>query len=137
MKKILNVFIVITLVLIAGCLFAQQVTISGSVIDAKTGDPLAYANVSIEGKDVGAATDEDGYFSFAMDLTAEATLVVSYMGYKKQTLVLRPGDPRSTQDLLFELEPDVIGKTVFEIGKRSACSVIGVQADTSSQATQP
>jgi len=109
MKKILNVFIVITLVLIAGCLFAQQVTISGSVIDAKTGDPLAYANVSIEGKDVGAATDEDGYFSFAMDLTAEATLVVSYMGYKKQTLVLRPGDPRSTQDLLFELEPDVIG----------------------------
>ena len=64
MKKILNVFIVITLVLTAGCLFAQQVTISGSVIDAKTGDPLAYANVSIEGKEVGAATDEDGYFSY-------------------------------------------------------------------------
>ena len=107
MKKIVNILTIITLVLAAGCLFAQQVTISGSVLDARGGQPLAFANVSVEGRQVGAATDEDGYFSFTMSLTEEVTLVVSYMGYKRQTKVIGPGD--ETTNLLFELEPDVIG----------------------------
>lgn len=107
MKKIVSVFTIITLVLTASCLFAQQVTISGSVIDAKTAEPLAGANVLVVGELVGGATNADGNFSFSMDIIVEIVLNVGYMGYKKQHLIVKPGD--NTTGLVFELEADVIG----------------------------
>lgn len=54
----------ITVVLLSaqnGRLMAQ--TVSGTVVDAKSGAPLPYVNVYYEGKGVGAATDTDGKFS--------------------------------------------------------------------------
>lgn len=118
MKKLVAVFTIITLALTANWLFAQQVTISGSVIDAKTTEPLVYANVSVKGEAAGAATDANGEFSFQFSLTEEITLVVSYMGYKSKELALQPGD--NTQGLLFELDPDVFqGETVVVTGVAS------------------
>ncbi|MFO7891153.1 MAG: carboxypeptidase-like regulatory domain-containing protein [bacterium] len=118
MKKLVAVFTIITLVLTASWLFAQQVTISGSVIDAKTTEPLVYANVSVQGEAAGAATDADGEFSFMYSLVDEITLVVTYMGYESEELVLQPGD--NTEDLLFELKPDVFqGETVVVTGVAS------------------
>jgi len=118
MKKLVSVFTIITLVLTASWLFAQQVTISGSVIDEETAEPLVYANVTVKGEAVGAATDANGEFSFEYNLVDEITLVVTYMGYKTQEITLQPGD--QTEDLLFELDPDVFqGETVVVTGVAS------------------
>jgi TonB-dependent SusC/RagA subfamily outer membrane receptor len=135
MKKIVNILTIITLVLATGCLFAQEVTISGSVMDANTAEPLEYANVIVKGEMAGAATDVNGEFSFKYSLTDEMTLVVSYMGYETQELTINPGD--NTEDLLFEMKPDVFqGETVVVTGvaskrsrSRSEVAVARVNAD--------
>ena len=36
--------------------------ISGIVLDAKTGEPLVGCNIVVENTQLGAATDQDGYF---------------------------------------------------------------------------
>jgi len=103
-----TVVFAIILILTAGCLFAQPVTtISGTVIDAKTNEPLVGANVSVMGKTIGSATNAAGEFSFHIVLTEEVKLLVNYMGYKKQVFAIKPGD--KTTGLVFKLEPDVIG----------------------------
>ena len=43
--------------------YAVAQTVSGIVVDAKSGSPLPFVNVYYEGKGVGAATDENGNFS--------------------------------------------------------------------------
>ncbi len=139
MKKLVSVVTIITLVLTASWLFAQQVTISGSVIDAETADPLVYANVSVKGEAVGAATDANGEFSFKYNLVDEITLVVAYMGYKTQEITVQPGD--QTEDLLFELKADVFqGETVVVTGvaskrsrSRSEVAVARVNAEELSE----
>jgi len=107
MRILAKAILFITLGLAAGCLFAQSVTISGSVIDAETGQSLVGANVVVVSETVGSATDDQGNFSFSMVLTGPVKLVASYMGYKREEMEIAPGD--KTTDLLFELEPDVIG----------------------------
>ena len=139
MKKLVSVITIITLVLTASWLFAQQMTISGSVIDAETAEPLVYANVTVKGEAVGAATDANGEFSFQYNLVDEITLVVAYMGYKTQEVTLQPGD--QTEDLLFELKPDVFqGETVVVTGvaskrsrSRSEVAVARVNAEELSE----
>jgi TonB-dependent SusC/RagA subfamily outer membrane receptor len=140
MKKIVNILTIITLVLLTGCLFAQEVTISGSVMDMNTAEPLEYANVTVKGKMAGAATDANGEFSFKFDLVEEITLVISYMGYETQELTLQPGD--NTENLLFEMKPDVFqGETVVVTGvaskrsrSRSEVAVARVNADELTEA---
>lgn len=61
----------------------QQKKITGTVSDSQ--GPIIGATVSIKGTTVGNITDLDG--SFSLDLsTPEATIVVSYVGYKTQEI---------------------------------------------------
>ncbi len=60
-------------------LFAQM-TVSGTVSDAATGDALAGANVVVEGTDLGAAADAGGNYSIA-NVPAGATITASMIGY--------------------------------------------------------
>ena len=96
---------IIYLVITSISLYAQS-TISGTVTD-ESGNPLIGANVLVEGTAVGAATDIDGIFSINYIPEGEYTLVVSYIGYKKQLLTTS-----DIQNLNFILQQDV-----FDIGK--------------------
>lgn len=62
---------------------AFAVELRGVVVDAKTGQSLAGANVFIKGTNFGAAADKDGRFFFNFDAAQNFTLVASFMGYKK------------------------------------------------------
>lgn len=57
----------------------QTITISGTIVDAVTGEPVIGANVLVKGTTNGTSTDFDGKFS--LEAPAGATLVVSYIGY--------------------------------------------------------
>ncbi len=61
--------------------YAQQKTINGTVKDQQ-GTALAGVSVVVKGSKVGTQTDFDGNFS--LEAQANSTLVVSYVGYKKQ-----------------------------------------------------
>ena len=62
-------------------LLAQNLT--GRVIDSESGEPIAWANVYYDGMPVGTNTNEKGRFS--LPLHEGKTLIVSFMGYEKQT----------------------------------------------------
>jgi len=59
---------------------AQQKTISGTIADASTGEPVIGANVQVKGSSVGTISDENGKFSLAIPDEGK-TLVVSYIGF--------------------------------------------------------
>ena len=60
-------------------LFAQM-TVSGTVTDASTGDALAGANVVVDGTDMGAAANANGGYSIS-NVPDGATLTASMIGY--------------------------------------------------------
>lgn len=55
-------------------------TITGTVTDTDTGDPLIGVNVLVKGTSRGTITDLDGYY--AIDANEGETLVFSYTGYR-------------------------------------------------------
>lgn len=75
-------------------LFAQELTITGTVID-KLKEPIIGANVVVQGTTSGTITDFDGNFSLS-NVPANGKLVVSYIGMQSQIV-------------------DVKGKTTFSI----------------------
>ncbi len=66
--------------------WALNLTVSGKVIDAATGNPLPYASVMIKGTtDKGVATDLQGNFTLSVK-NAGATLLFTAIGYEEQEL---------------------------------------------------
>lgn len=63
---------------------ADNITITGTVED-ESGNPLQYANISIQGNNKGTTTDENGYFTLK-NVPYNATISVSFIGYTKQTI---------------------------------------------------
>jgi len=63
-------------------------TISGKVIDGQTKESLPGAVVQLEGVTHSVPTDENGEFRFVTGQKLPATLIVSYLGYEKLTVVV-------------------------------------------------
>ena len=63
-----------------GC--ASPVVVRGMVIDAEDKEPVIGAAVFIDGTNKGVATNVDG--QFVLKLPPDTSLVISYIGYKKQ-----------------------------------------------------
>src|SRR5690606_38894584 len=70
---------------------AQQSTITGTVTDAQTGEPLAAAPVMVAGSGAGTLTDASGRYS--IQASPNGSLNVSRLGY---TTVQIPIEGRST-----------------------------------------
>ena len=69
---------------ISSILFAQM-TVSGTVTDAVTGEALAGANVVVVGAEMGAAADASGAFTIS-NVPNGATLTVSMIGYANASM---------------------------------------------------
>ena len=66
-------------------IFSQSIT--GTVVDSETKQPLMYANISVKGKSIGAITDSTGRFELLRrNLSKSDTLVFSYLGYSVKPL---------------------------------------------------
>ena len=68
-------------------LFGQN-TVSGYVVDSKTGEPLPYATVYINGTTKGTVTGNDGRFELN-NISFPSTIVFSFVGYKTQSRDLK------------------------------------------------
>ncbi|MEE2765587.1 MAG: TonB-dependent receptor, partial [Candidatus Neomarinimicrobiota bacterium] len=60
---------------------SAQMTVSGTVTDASTGDALAGANVVVDGTELGTAADTNGAFTIN-DVPDGSTLTASMIGYE-------------------------------------------------------
>lgn len=77
-----------------------KITVSGTVLDKTTNDPLIGVSVVVKGvANAGTITDMDGKFTLKLPY-AEAPLVFSYLGYQPQEIV--PGAKKELTVLLQE-----------------------------------
>src|SRR5690606_20758039 len=79
MKKTLLVLIPFLLLQLIG--YSQEIiSVTGTVLDEETGIPLPGTNIIEKGTSNGVMTDFDG--NFEIDVPSNATLVISYVGYR-------------------------------------------------------
>jgi hypothetical protein len=76
MKKIL----VMLLFLASTSVYAQRITVTGTVADEQSGTPLTGATVQVKGTMQGSITDVSGKYSIEVP-GANSTLVFSFVGY--------------------------------------------------------
>lgn len=71
-------------ILIAALMFsaayAQNISVSGNVTDASTGEPVPYVSIHLEGSMTGTNSDNEGHYSISAP--HDGTLVFSSIGYK-------------------------------------------------------
>ena len=124
-----------TIILFAALLFVAsqgafaQITIFGSVVDAKDGSGIPGASVIVKGTTVGTTTNSSGNFAL-MNVPNDAILQVSYIAYKTVEL------PVENQTRFnFTLEPDVqvLDEVVVEADrnerKRTIVTAMGIERD--------
>lgn len=81
--------------------------LTGTVVDAETGDPLADANVFIAVSMRGTATDAEGRFRLTNIPLGAQRLYVSVIGYEPEARNLNLREAR-TYEFEFELQPTVL-----------------------------
>ncbi len=97
--------------------FTQTGTIRGNLYDKGNGNPISYANIYLEGTEIGVTTDDDGFFSLTNVVAGKYILVASFIGYetKKQEVELLSGQIKYIQ---LSLEAAGIGLAVVDISAK-------------------
>jgi TonB-linked SusC/RagA family outer membrane protein len=88
-----------------------QETVTGTVTDAQTGDPLPGVNILVVGTSTGTATDSKGHYSLQVE-SLQDTLRFSFIGYKQQMV---PIDGKTTINIA--MKPTVFsGQQMVVVG---------------------
>ncbi|MDR0871907.1 MAG: SusC/RagA family TonB-linked outer membrane protein [Prevotellaceae bacterium] len=130
MKQIKRKLIIFAMLFCAFTAINAQVSVSGTVKDAKTGEELVGVTVLEKGTQNGAITDLDGNFEFQA-ASAASVLVVTYVGYVAQEIAV---GSKTTFDIKLQ-EEAVALKEVVAIGygsqtkKELTGSVTSVKAE--------
>ena len=105
-NKLLTKLLLLPVVLLMGSTAFAQMTVSGTVSDAN--GPVPGVNVVVQGTSNGAQTDFDGNYSIS-DVTNDATLVFSYIGYATQEVFV---NGRSTVDVTLAEDAQALAEVV-------------------------
>lgn len=99
---------IFVLVLLQNEIYSQTGVLSGTVSDAKTGEPLIGATVILEGTTIGSATNNDGRY-FIRNIPAKSyNITVSFIGYiatTKFNIIIRS---EGNIDINFNLQEDAL-----------------------------
>lgn len=101
MKRLVLLPLVLLLSLAA---FAQKVSVEGTVTDERN-EPIIGVSVLEQGTSNGVATDPDG--RFAIQVARNATLRISYIGYKTKIVKAAPN-----MKIMLEEEADMLDEVV-------------------------
>ena len=63
-----------------------QTTVSGTITDAETGEPLIGTQILVKGTVLGTISDVNGEFSLSVQSSPPITLVITYVGYERQEI---------------------------------------------------
>jgi len=105
-KKLLFLFLLLPFTVLA------QNTLSGTVTDLATGQPIPGVNVNVQGAPGGTSTDFDGKFQLP-NLKNGDKILVSFIGYKTSTIVFN-----GQKNLAVSLEEDTnqLQEVVVQVG---------------------
>mgnify|MGYP006270072581 CR=1 FL=1 len=89
---------------------SAQITLSGRIRDAESGENLPYATVILRESGQGAAANAYGFYSLSLSPGDSVTLVATYVGYVPQRVRLKP-----TLDLNLDLSLQPASATLEEV----------------------
>ena len=125
--RVLFGFIIFSTTLVFG-----QSRISGRIVDAETNQPLANANVVLEGAETGTNSDMNGNYLITGIAAGEYKLIVSYIGYNEEVKTLSIGRNQSLeidfnmQPTVLESEMVVVTGTRVEVARKNVPLTISV-----------
>lgn len=124
MKKTISIILLFALAISA---IAQYGSISGVVVDAATGDPLAGVNIKVLDQPLGAATNLDGEYLIDRLEPGTYSLNVKMMGYSEyQVIEIEVGDDEVTK-LNISLAPEAIkGNEVIVTARKVNSTTAGL-----------
>lgn len=103
----------VLLVLTSTLFGATTGKIAGRIVDKESGEPLIGANIVIDGTNMGAAADVEGYFFIINIPPGSYTVQVHMMGYATTKMEAVRVRTNATTNLDFKLTPTVIeGETI-------------------------
>lgn len=112
--------------LLTTVLFAQS-TISGKIVDRK-GNPIAGANIYIDGTYDGASSSESGQFSFTTTTKGKQVLVTSFLVYETTRTTIDVANFQNTTIILQEssntLDAVVISAGTMETGDKARVAIL-------------
>lgn len=116
-----------------GILSAQNITVTGTVTDADTGEAVPYAYVQIKGTSQGTSTDEMG--KYQLSVPSNGVLVFSFVGYTTEEV---PVNGRTVVNISMKFDAETLAETIV-IGygtARKISSVVGSASTVRSAAIQ-
>ncbi len=81
MRKLLYAIVMLT-----STMLIAQTTVTGTVTDQQSGQPIPGANVKVVGKAIGTSADFDGNFSLEVSQNPPFTIEISLIGYSSTTV---------------------------------------------------
>ncbi len=90
----------------------KPVILHGVVTDAETNEALAFATVALSSHSAGAWTDSIGQFSFRATPDEGDSLIVTYLGYSRQSIALK-GLPEQVFQIKMSASIGVLGEVVI------------------------
>ena len=93
--------------LMASAVYAQNITVRGTVKDSSNGEPVPFASIRIDGTMNGGMTDADGIYS--IDVAANGTLIFSSIGYKDAYVRV---DGKASHDVNLDPDTEMIEETI-------------------------
>ncbi len=108
--------IAITLILFCCCLFmqAQEMVISGKILNSKSKAPVAYANIGIAGKSLGTVSNDRGEYEFHLPASHYAdTLSISCVGFATFSIQIQDIKNLNEFDVFLQAKTYAIGEVVI------------------------
>ncbi len=128
MRK-LKLFFTALAVLVASAAFAQNVTVSGVVKDAVSGDPIPFASIQLKGTMEGGNSDADG--NYRISVPENGTLVFSSIGYHVAEVYVRN---MTVINVLLEPDTQMLDETiVVAFGTQTKASFTGAATVVNSE----
>lgn len=107
MKRTFTLFLTLLVGVLVTTLYAQTRTVSGTVTDKETREPLIGANVLVKGTTVGTVTDIDG--KYTLQVGEKDVLVFSYLSMKT---IEEPVNGRSVINVTMISDAETLGEVV-------------------------
>lgn len=125
----MKLFLTALAVMISSVAFAQNLTVTGNVTDASTGEPVPFASLQEKGTMNGVNTDANGIYSITVD--RNAVLVFSSIGYETAEVAV---EGRSQVNCELASDSQLIDETiVVAYGVQKKSSFVGAATQVSGE----
>ncbi len=111
---------VFAILFLSSSLIAQTSKVRGFVLDKADEMPIAYAEVVIEGTQIGAVANDEGYFILNNVPVGEQVLVATFVGYTEVKVKVMVVEGRLTSEKIYmEESTEVLGEVVINVERQT------------------